>query len=251
MPGCHTTSCLFRAPIETEFWGDIVAHRLSRYNRRMERPSLWLRLAPIALVLALALAAYANRDALDVETFLALVASWGAFAGIGFVLIHACVSLVGFPRWAMALVAGTLFGAWGGVPWALAGALAGGTSVFALARFANSGALVPHDLPRVGTWIARAEAGGWRTVAILRLLPLPGIAVNVGLGLSSIAYRQFALGTLVGSLPHSIVFAKLGAAGLLAAQDGLAEARLPLAIAALSGVAAVALSFVVRKRVRA
>jgi uncharacterized membrane protein YdjX (TVP38/TMEM64 family) len=217
----------------------------------MKRPSLVWRLAPVALVAALAFAAFANRDALDGPAFLALVESWGAFAGLGFVLIHACVSLVGFPRWAMAFVAGALFGAWGGVPWALAGALAGGTSVFALARFANSGAIVPHDLPRVGPWIARAEAGGWRTVAILRLLPLPGIAVNIGLGLSGIAYRQFAFGTVVGSLPHSVVFAKLGAAGLLAAQDGLAEARLPLAIAALSGVAAVLLSFAVRKRVRA
>lgn len=217
----------------------------------MERLPLAWRLAPIALIATLALAAYLNRDALDADAFLALVESWGAFAGLGFVLIHACVSLVGFPRWAMALVAGAVFGAWGGVPWALAGALAGGSSVFALARFVNSGSLVPHDLPRVGPWIARAEAGGWRTVAILRLLPLPGIAVNVGLGLSSIAYRQFALGTVVGSLPHSFVFAKLGAVGLIAAQDGLVEARLPLAIAAVSGVAAVLLSFAVRKRVRA
>jgi uncharacterized membrane protein YdjX (TVP38/TMEM64 family) len=217
----------------------------------MERPPLVLRALPVVLVLVLAAAAYLNRDALDAAEFLALVESWGAFAGVGFVLIHALVSLVGFPRWAMALVAGALFGAWGGIPWALAGALAGGSSVFALARFANSGTVVPHDLPRVGPWIARAEAGGWRTVAILRLLPLPGIAVNIGLGLSAIVYRQFALGTLVGSLPHSIVFAKLGAAGLLAAQDGLAEARVPLAIAAAAGLAAVALSFAVRKRVRA
>lgn len=217
----------------------------------MVRPSPLLRALPVALVVALAALAYAHRDALDAAEFLALVAGWGAFAGAGFVLVHALVSLVGFPRWAMALVAGALFGAWGGIPWALAGALAGGSSVFALARFVNSGAVVPHDLPRVGPWIARAEAGGWRTVAILRLLPLPGIAVNIGLGLSAIAYRQFALGTLVGSLPHSIVFAKLGAAGLLAAQDGLAEARGPLAIAAVAGLAAVALSFAVRKRVRA
>jgi uncharacterized membrane protein YdjX (TVP38/TMEM64 family) len=217
----------------------------------MERPSPILRALPVALVAALALAAYANRDAWDAQSFLALVESWGAFAGAGFVLIHALVSLVGFPRWAMALVAGALFGAWGGIPWALAGALAGGSSVFALARFANSGAIVPHDLPRVGPWIARAEAGGWRTVAILRLLPLPGIAVNIGLGLSAIVYRQFALGTTIGSLPHSVVFAKLGAAGLIAAQDGMAEARVPLAIAAVLGVAAVALSFTVRKRVRA
>jgi uncharacterized membrane protein YdjX (TVP38/TMEM64 family) len=217
----------------------------------MDRPSPILRALPVALVGALAALAFAHREAWDAAAFFALVESWGALAGLGFVLVHAAVSLVGFPRWAMAIVAGALFGAWGGIPWALAGALAGGSSVFALARFANSGAIVPHDLPRVGPWIARAEAGGWRTVAILRLLPLPGIAVNAGLGLSAIVYRQFAAGTVVGSLPHSIVFAKLGAAGLIAAQDGLAEAKLPLAIAAVSGLAAVALSFAVRKRARA
>jgi uncharacterized membrane protein YdjX (TVP38/TMEM64 family) len=217
----------------------------------MDRPPTVLRALPVALVVALAVLGFVHRDSLDAAAFLALVESWGAFAGLGFILIHAAVALVGFPRWAMAIVAGALFGAWGGMPWALAGALAGGSAVFVLARFVNSGALVPHDLPHVGPWIARAEAGGWRTVAILRLLPLPGIAVNVGLGLSAIAYRQFAAGTLVGSLPHSIVFAKLGAAGVLAAQDGLAEARGPLAIAATLGIAAVALSFAVRKRARA
>ncbi|MFM8800185.1 MAG: TVP38/TMEM64 family protein [Tagaea sp.] len=217
----------------------------------MDRPPLALRLLPVGLVAALAAAAYLNRDSLGVGAMSAWIADWGALAGLAFVAAHALVSLVGFPRWAMALIAGALFGPWVGTPWALAGALAGGSSVFALARFANAGSVVPRDLPRVGPWIARAEAGGWRTVAILRLLPVPGIAVNLGLGLSGIAFGQFALGTVLGSVPHAVVFVKLGAAGLLAAQEGLAEARGPLALAALAGLAAVALSFLVRRRARA
>jgi uncharacterized membrane protein YdjX (TVP38/TMEM64 family) len=204
----------------------------------MARLPLWLRLAPVAVVLAGAGAAFANRDMLTPAAIEAAVGLAGPWMGPAFLAVHVATSLVAVPRWAMAICAGLLFGFPEGVAWSLAGTLAGNSTAFALARFANSGAFEPHDLPRVGKWVARAEEGGWRVVALLRLLPVPGFAVNYGFGLSAMRFRDFALGTLVGAVPAAVVFANLGAAGWA----DPAAARVELVGAAALGLAFVAVT---------
>lgn len=212
------------------------------------KPPLFLRLIPVTLVVAGIAAVFLHRDRLDAASIVAAIESWGAFAGFAFVAVHAAGALVSVPRWALALAAGALFGLGGGLFWALVGTLAGASLAFHLARYVNAGAIVPHDLPKIGPWIARAEAGGWRTIAFLRLTPIPGALVNYGLGLSALAWRDFALGTLIGSLPYALVFVQMGAGGRLAAEEGLAAARIPLLIAGGVGVAALAASLYARRK---
>jgi uncharacterized membrane protein YdjX (TVP38/TMEM64 family) len=212
------------------------------------RPPLAIRLIPVALVAAGAIAAFLHREEFDAAAFVAWLEAWGPLAGFVFIAVHVAGSLVSVPRWALALAAGALFGVAGGLFWALAGTLAGASLAFFLARFVNAGAIVPHELPKVGPWIARAEAGGWRVIAVLRLTPLPGALVNYGFGLSALAWRQFALGTAIGSLPYALIFAQIGASGRLAAEEGLAAARIPLLIAGAIGIVVLALSFFVRRK---
>jgi len=212
------------------------------------KPPLFLRLIPVALVVAGIAAVFINRESIDARGIVAGVQSWGAFAGLAFVALHIAGTMVSVPRWALALASGALFGLGGGLFWALAGTLAGASLAFHLARYVNAGAIVPHDFPKIGPWIARAEAGGWRTIALLRLTPIPGALVNYGLGLSSLSWHQFALGTLIGSLPYAAIFVQAGAAGRLAMEDGLAAARDPLLIAGAVGIVVLALSFFVRRK---
>lgn len=212
------------------------------------RPPFALRLVPVILVIAGIAAVFWNRDSIDARGIVAGIQSWGALAGLAFVVLHVGGTMVSVPRWVLALASGALFGAVGGLFWALAGTLAGASIAFHLARFVNSGAIVPHDLPKIGPWIARAEAGGWRTIALLRLTPIPGAAVNYGLGLSALSWHQFALGTLIGSLPYAAIFVQAGAAGRLAMEDGLDAARDPLLIAGAVGLVVLGLSFVVRRK---
>ncbi len=212
------------------------------------RPPLGLRLIPVILVIAGIAAVFVNRDAIDARVIVDGVMSWGALAGFAFVVLHIAGTLVSVPRWVLALASGAAFGAAGGLLWALAGTLAGASLAFHLARFVNSGAIVPHDLPKIGPWIARAEAGGWRTIALLRLSPIPGALVNYGLGLSALSWRQFALGTSIGSLPYAAVFVQAGAAGRMAMEDGLDAARDPLLIAGALGIVVLGLSFFVRRK---
>ncbi len=204
----------------------------------MKRPPLWVRLVPAVLVLAGAAVAFWKRDAFTPGALEAGIGLAGPWIGPVFVLAHVFAALVSVPRWGMAIVAGLLFGLWPGLLWSLAGTLAGTAAGFWLARFVNWGSFAPHDLPRVGPWVARAEEGGWRIVALARLLPLPGAAVNYGFGLSELPFRDFALGTFVGSIPTAAVFANLGASGLTdpAAARGelVGAAALALALVALS-----------------
>lgn len=212
------------------------------------RPPLFLRLIPVIVVIAGIAAVFWNRDSIDARGIVAGVEAWGALAGVAFVVLHVAGTMVSVPRWALALASGASFGLGWGLFWALAGTLAGASCAFHLARFVNAGAIVPHDLPKIGPWIARAEAGGWRTIALLRLTPIPGALVNYGLGLSSLSWRQFALGTLIGSLPYAAIFVQAGAAGRLAMEDGLDAARDPLLIAGAVGIVVLALSFFVRRK---
>jgi uncharacterized membrane protein YdjX (TVP38/TMEM64 family) len=174
---------------------------------------LWVRLLPVLSIAAGAAFAFANRESVTPASLEAAVGLAGAWMGPAFVLVHAAGILVALPRWAFAIGAGLLFGFPEGVAWSIAGTLAGTSLGFAIARFANAGALKPHEWKRAGDWVARAEAGGWRTVALARLLPVPGAVVTYGFGLSRLRYRDFVAGTALGTLPVAFVFANLGAAG--------------------------------------
>jgi uncharacterized membrane protein YdjX (TVP38/TMEM64 family) len=202
---------------------------------------LWVRLVPVLLIAAAAATAISNRDEVSPAALEAAVGLAGIWMGPAFVLAHAAGILVALPRWAFAIAAGLLFGFPEGIAWAVAGTLAGTSLGFFVARFANSGALKPHEWARVGPWIARAEQSGWRAVALARLLPIPGALVTYGFGLSRLRYLSFLLGTALGTLPVAVVFANLGAAGWT--DPEAAKGALVLAVAAaLVFVAATALA---------
>jgi uncharacterized membrane protein YdjX (TVP38/TMEM64 family) len=69
-------------------------------------------------------------------------------------------------------------------------------------------------MPRVGPILRRAEAGGWRAVAALRLIPvLPHSVANYALGLTRLPLGAYALGSFLGQLPMTIAYVDFGAAG--------------------------------------
>ena len=69
-------------------------------------------------------------------------------------------------------------------------------------------------MPRIGPVLERAEAGGWRAVAALRLIPvLPHSLANYALGLTRLSLGSYALGSLLGQLPMTFASVDLGVAG--------------------------------------
>jgi uncharacterized membrane protein YdjX (TVP38/TMEM64 family) len=131
-----------------------------------------------------------------------------------FVMGHIAASLLFLPRTLLALVAGLLFGSIGGIAWATLGSTLGAVAGFLLARYVNSGLIEPERLPRLGPLLVKAEAGGWRAVAMIRLIPvIPHPITNYALGLTRLPLSSYTLGSIVGQIPMTLAYVEFGAAG--------------------------------------
>ncbi|MBI3183101.1 MAG: TVP38/TMEM64 family protein [Myxococcales bacterium] len=96
---------------------------------------------------------------------------------------------------------------------------------------------------RLGALDERAARHGFRAMVAIRLLPLPFVGVNVAAGVSAIRWRDFALGSMVGSFPVMLVYTYF-AASLV---EGVAGAeRDAMLHAAAAGVLVLLATFVPR-----
>ena len=103
----------------------------------------------------------------------------------------------------------------------------GGTAAFLLARRVLAGRVSDRALrrlarsPRLALLADALPRGGWKVVALVRLVPvIPFKLSNYLFGWSAVRLRDFVLGTLLGVVPYSLSNAYLGSA---AAGRGLAD----------------------------
>jgi uncharacterized membrane protein YdjX (TVP38/TMEM64 family) len=185
------------------------------------------------------------RGVFDPLTITAAIARYPA-APLGFFVVHIGASLLFIPRTVLAIVAGLLFGSRWGIVWAEIGSVAGAVAGFLVARYIHPGLGDIRGTARIGPILARIETGGWRAVALLRLIPvMPHSLANYALGLTQIPLRDYAFGSLIGQLPMTIAYVDLGAAGeqLMLGGAGWLEPT-------LIGLAALALSLVISAHFR-
>ena len=168
------------------------------------------RLALLGLLAVGAASIWRWRAFLDPMTISGAIDRY-PLAPLGFLAVHIAASLLFVPRTLLAIVAGLLFGMGWGIVWAAAGSVAGAMAGFLVARYISSGLI---DLRRVGPVVKQVERGGWRAVAVLRLIPvIPHSLANYALGLTRLSLGAYALGSLLGQLPMTVAYVDLGAAG--------------------------------------
>lgn len=188
------------------------------------------------LVLGIA-TAWHWRAALDPAAVAAAIGRYPA-APLIYLAIHIAASLLFVPRTLLAILAGLLFGIGPGIGWAATGSVAGAIAGFVVARYINSGLFGLDRNPRLRPVLDRIERGGWRAVALLRLIPvMPHSLGNYGLGLTRMRLGPYTLGSLIGQLPMTIAYVDFGAAGervMLGGADWLAPAAIGAAALALS-----------------
>lgn len=202
------------------------------------------RIVLVCVVAGGAVLMIAHRHSLDAASIAEAVARVPA-APVLFLLAQLVASLIFFPRTVLAVAAGAAFGLWMGTLWAVLGSFIGAVAGFLLARYVNGGVVDLESLKRFGPILQRAERGGWRAVAVLRLIPvIPHSLTNYALGLTRIDFRVYALGSLLGQLPSTIACADFGAAGetLAAGKAGWLEPT-------LLGLAAVAVTLILPRLV--
>ena len=171
------------------------------------------RLALLAALVAGMLAAWRWRGLFDPAGLTAAIGG-EPLAPLAFTALHIAGSLFFVPRTLLALGAGLVFGMWWGLLWAALGSVAGAAAGFLVARYLGAGFVARAQPERLRALAIRAEKGGWRMVAVLRLVPvIPHSVTNYALGLTPVRLGPYVVGSLAGQLPLTIAYVDLGAAG--------------------------------------
>lgn len=184
-------------------------------------PPRWRRFLPLLAILAglvlffaLGLDRYLSWDSLrqNRQALLEAVAQHPGRTAALFVLLYAVLAALSVPGASFFTVGGGfLFGPLGGGVLAVLAATLGATGIFLAARTALGDVL----RRRIGPAMARAEAGFAKNalsyMLFLRLMPVfPFWMVNLAAAFLAVPLRIFVLGTAVGIIPGTFVYASVG-----------------------------------------
>ena len=154
-----------------------------------------------------------------------LIEGWlqqaGIWAPIVYVVVYAIATLLILPSTALNLVGGAIFGPWLGTLWTSIAAIVAAIVAFGFARGIGRRAIA-HKL--AGRWQAidaELGQGGLFYMFAIRLLPIiPYGLVNFAAGLSSVRFKDYVLGTLLGTVPGIFPFVLIGDSGKKALKTG-------------------------------
>ncbi len=225
-------------------------------------PATWRRwlavvllLTGVALFFGLGLERYLSLEALRQHRGVlhAWVEASGVLATLVFMAIYIVTVALSLPgATILTVTSGLLFGPVWGTVVVVCSATLGATVLFHLAQSTVGQAL----RTRAGAWLPRLEAGfrehALSYLIVLRLVPLfPFFVINLVPALLGIPVWTFVLGTFVGIIPGSFVYATVGA-GLGSVFDAggtfsLQGVLTPQIVTALVGLAALAMVPVVYK----
>ena len=164
---------------------------------------------------ALGLALYLLRDA-GVPDLRGTVRSAGLWAPLLFVLLQAVVTVVPIPRTVFTVAAGVLFGSITGLLLTVTGTALAAAGGYWLARTAGGRFVERYaDRPALAWVRARLDRSGLLAMVSLRMIPaLPFSVLNYASGVSGVRFLPFALGTVLGVLPGTVVVVVLGDAAV-------------------------------------
>jgi uncharacterized membrane protein YdjX (TVP38/TMEM64 family) len=199
---------------KSEPMGDSGPQARNRYLGRRLLPLLAAAIAA-ALFFALRLDRYVGQDALAGHRLWLQqeVAAHPLAAPALFILAYTLLVAISFPGAGFATIGGGyLFGTVEGAACAVIGATCGAVLIFLVARTS----LAPLLKARAGPRLQRLEAGFRRNalnyLLFLRLVPLfPFWLVNLAPALLGMSLPAFVLGTFIGIIPASAIYAGIGA----------------------------------------
>jgi uncharacterized membrane protein YdjX (TVP38/TMEM64 family) len=190
-----------------------------------------------------------NRDVL-----LALVEQYGLLASLAYMTIYVLVVAFSLPGGAvLSITGGFLFGVVWGTMYIVISATLGATLLFLIAKTSLGDLL----RAKAGPWLQKMQAGFQENalsyLLVLRFVPIfPFFMVNLVPAFLGVPLSTYVLGTFVGIIPGTFVYASVGAGlGSLFDTGGALSPRgilTPQIIIALVGLAVLALLPVAYKK---
>ncbi|MEN8135809.1 MAG: TVP38/TMEM64 family protein [Thermodesulfobacteriota bacterium] len=142
----------------------------------------------------------------------ALIKLSGPWAPFTYIAFYSFRSLVFFPASVLTIIAGILFGPWFGLIFTIVGENISANVSFVVGRyfvqdFAES---VASKNRFINKTFCRTRKNGFMTVLIMRLSFVPFDLVGYFSGICNIRQKEFALGTLLGTIPGLLTYTMLG-----------------------------------------
>lgn len=171
---------------------------------------IFISLFIIALILIMFY--FMNKDIMNVDTLKNLILDSGYFAPLIYIIAFSLVPLTFFPDSLLAILGGTIFGLSRGFLYTSIGALIGGSISFFISRILGQSFVEKLENDKLKNIQNLLKDNGFLMILLLRLIPLfPFDLISYGAGLTKISYKDFLLGTLIGTIPGILVFVNLGA----------------------------------------
>ncbi|HJM81986.1 MAG TPA: TVP38/TMEM64 family protein [Nitrospinota bacterium] len=185
----------------------------SAQSHKLRKRKIYLKLATFALIITLAVAifyttgvnVYFQQNYLD-----KLVTDMGIWAPLGYLFIYIVATLLGVPGTILSIIGGIAFGPYLGTLLIVIGATLGACGAFILAKF-----LIRDFIENKfgnALWFKKLDDGmknnGLNFVLFIRLVPVfPFNAINYAFGLTNVRLRDYLIGTFIGIIPASFVYA--------------------------------------------
>lgn len=157
-------------------------------------------------------------DPIQIQYFLHESGSW---APVAYVSIYVLATVLVLPSTALNLTGGAIFGTVSGTFWTSVGALLAAVISFSLSRTVSRNFLSKRLEGKWQLLDAELRQGGLFYMFAIRLIPImPYGLVNFVAGLTSINFRDYFIGTALGTVPSVLPFVMLGSSGIQAIQTG-------------------------------
>ena len=135
----------------------------------------------------------------------------GILAPIVYVLFYTIGTLLILPSTPLNLTGGAIFGIWWGTFWTAVAAVIAAIVAFAFTRTIGKDIIAKRFAGRWEAIDAEIRLGGLFYMFSIRLLPIiPYGLVNFAAGLTSIRWRDYIIGTLLGTIPGVLPFVMMG-----------------------------------------
>ncbi|MGK7893400.1 MAG: TVP38/TMEM64 family protein [Xenococcus sp. (in: cyanobacteria)] len=153
------------------------------------------------------------------------VQSWleqaGIWAPIIYIVIYTIATILVLPSTALNLAGGAIFGPWIGTLWTSVAAIIAAIIAFYYSRTIGREWISQKLAGRWQAMDAEMRHGGLFYMFAIRLLPIiPYGLVNFAAGLTSVSFKDYLLGTTLGTVPGVLPFVMLGSSGLTALKTG-------------------------------
>lgn len=145
----------------------------------------------------------------------------GIWAPVAYIALYVVATVLVLPSTVLNLTGGAIFGPVLGTLWTSLAAIIAAVVAFTFTRTVGRETVAKRLSGRWQAMDAEVRQGGLFYMFAIRLVPImPYGLVNFAAGLTSISFKDYILGTTIGTVPSVLPFVLVGSSGLNALNTG-------------------------------